>query len=124
MLFGRSRSNNVVTEIACDASGNLYTTPSSSGSLPASAAALTNINDSAANQTLVAANTSRRGLLAFNDSTVGLYLKYGATATITSFTVLIPAGGYWEMPSPIYQGIVDGIWASDAAGAVRLTELT
>lgn len=90
---------------------------------PAAAATLTNVASSASNVTLKAANTARRGLLVVNDSAAILYLKFGATATTSSFTAKIAAGASWEMPKPTYQGIVDGIWAS-ADGAARITELT
>lgn len=56
----------------------------------------------------------------FNDSAAVLYLLFGTTASTTSYTVQIPAGGYYEFPKPIYQGEVDGIWSS-AAGNARLT---
>lgn len=90
---------------------------------PATAASLTNVASSATNVTLKAANASRRGLTIFNDSEAVLYVKFGATASASSFTVKIAAGGYYEMPLPIYVGIVDGIWAS-ANGNARVTELT
>lgn len=90
----------------------------------ATAAALTNVNDTAANVTLLAANVARRMAAIFNDSTEALFVKFGATASLTSFTVKIAAGGYYEFPFPIYVGIVDGIWAADAAGAARITEIT
>lgn len=90
---------------------------------PATAASLANVASSATNVTLKAANASRRGLAIFNDSEAVLYVKFGATASSSSFTVKIAAGGYYEMPQPIYVGIVDGIWAS-ANGNARVTELT
>lgn len=92
--------------------------------LSANAAATSNVNGSASSVTLKAANAARRGLLVHNDADKDLYLKYGATASTTSFTVKILAGGYWEMPFPIYAGVVDGIWASGPTGAARVTELT
>jgi hypothetical protein len=59
----------------------------------------------------------------FNDSTAALFLKFGATASATSFTVKIAAGAYYEMPTrPTYTGIVDGIWAA-ANGNAYVTEL-
>jgi hypothetical protein len=91
--------------------------------LPASAAALSNVASSATSVTLKAANAGRRGLIIFNDSTQVLYAKYGASASATSFTVKIAAGGYWEMPLPIFQGVVDGLWAS-ADGNARVTEIS
>lgn len=89
----------------------------------ASSATLSNVNDTASSAQLAASNASRKGLLIFNDSTSALMVKYGTTASATDFTVKIAAGGYWEMPTPIYTGRVDGIWSSDASGAARVTEL-
>ena len=66
---------------------------------------------------------TRLGLILFNDSTASCYVKYGATASATSFTVFLGPGAYWEMPKPIWTGTVDGIWTS-AAGNMRVTELT
>ncbi len=80
-------------------------------------ATLANVASSATNVTLKAANTSRRGLIIVNDADVAVCVKFGATATTTSYTVKIAAAGYFEMPSPIYQGIVDGIWVSSPTGA-------
>lgn len=90
----------------------------------ANAATLSNVAASASSVTLKAANSARNGLIVFNDADVALYLKYGATASASSFTVKIAAGGYWEMPEPIYAGVVDGIWASSPTGSARVTELT
>lgn len=87
------------------------------------AATLTNVNDSAASVTLIASNAARVGAIVFNDSDQALFLKYGATASTTSFTYKILAGGTWEMPQPVFTGVVDGIWAADSTGAARVTEL-
>lgn len=86
---------------------------------------VTSVADTATSTTLLASNASRKGHTIYNDSTVTLYVKHGATASTTSFTVPIAAGGFYESPaSPIYTGIIDGIWASDAAGSARITEYT
>jgi hypothetical protein len=58
----------------------------------------------------------------FNDSTADLYVKFGATASATDFTVKIPAGGYYEVPAPVYDGLITGIWTS-ATGSARLTQV-
>lgn len=87
-------------------------------------ATLANLAASASNQTLLASNTSRKGAIVYNDSTSGAYLKYGATATSTSFTYWVPAGAIWEMPTrPLYTGIIDIIWMT-ATGSARTTELS
>jgi hypothetical protein len=90
---------------------------------PASNAGLTNVASSASNVTLLAANTARKGATIYNDSTANLCVKFGVTASLTSFTVLIVSGGYFEFPLPVYTGIVDGIWSS-ANGAARITEIS
>lgn len=81
------------------------------------------VNDSASSVTLLSANANRLGATIFNDSAVELYLKLGATASTTSFTCKMLAGAYYEVPFG-YTGIIDGIWASDGAGAARITELS
>lgn len=89
----------------------------------AATATLSNVSSSATNVTLKASNASRLGLLIYNDSTSNLFVKFGATASATSFTVLLGPGAYYEVPAPVYTGIVDGIWSS-ASGSARITEIT
>lgn len=90
----------------------------------ASTATLTNVAASATSVTLDAANSARLGLTIFNDSTSALYVKLGATASATSFTVKMAGGAYWEMPpSPVYTGVIDGIWVT-ATGNARVTDIT
>jgi hypothetical protein len=91
--------------------------------VPTSLATLSNATSSASNVTLIASNGARKGLTIFNDSTAILYVKFGTTASTTSFTVKMTGGAYYEMPTPVYTGIVDGIWDS-ANGAARITEFT
>ena len=90
----------------------------------ASTATLANVAGSASSVTIAAANTDRKGLVIVNDSTAILYLKFGATASATSFTYKLNGGETYEASGPaLYTGRVDGIWAS-ATGAARVTELT
>lgn len=93
---------------------------------PAAAAAATptSVAASATPVTLFAANALRAGGAVYNDSASALYLLLGAGASTTQFTYkLDPTGGYYELPSPIYRGIVSGVWDT-ATGAARCTELT
>lgn len=92
--------------------------------LVAGTATLANVNDSAGSVTLQASNANRLGWSCFNDSTQALFIKFGATASATSFTTRVVAMAYYEMPQPIYTGVIDGIWAADGSGAARVTELT
>lgn len=87
-------------------------------------ATLTNVAASASSVSILASNANRKGAMVYNDSTAILYLKFGTTASTSSFTVLMVAGSYYELPpSSIYTGAIDGIWAS-ATGNARITELT
>ena len=74
--------------------------------------------------TLLAANTARIGATVANDAGGAvLYVLLGTgTASSTSYTVAVPAGGYYEVPFG-YTGQIDGVWAS-ASGNARITELT
>jgi hypothetical protein len=94
------------------------------GSDTASTTALSNVSGTASNTTILAANANRKRVVIVNDSTATLYLKFGATASATSYTYLLYGGDTYESPSnPIYTGQIDGIWAS-ATGAARVTEFT
>ncbi len=87
-------------------------------------ATLSNVSSSATNVTVLASNANRKMMMVTNDSTASLYLKFGTTASTTSYTVLIPPQGYYEMPNPgLYTGIIDGIWSA-ANGSARVTEIT
>lgn len=83
------------------------------------AATEANVVSSATNVTLFAAAVAN-GRAIYNDSTAVLYVKFGATASTSSYTVQIASQGYFEFPQPCYNGQVDGIWAS-ANGNARLT---
>lgn len=85
-------------------------------------AAVTNVASSASSVTLFAANANARGRTIFNDSTAILYVKFGTTASVTSYTVQMATNTYFTFPdNALYGGRVDGIWAA-ANGNARLTE--
>lgn len=91
----------------------------------ASACSQASVNDTASNVTLLAANANRLGATIFNDSASDLYVKFGATASTSSFHVKIPGGALYELPTnPRYTGIIDGIWSADSTGAARIGEFT
>lgn len=83
-------------------------------------ATLTNVASSASSVTLFAAAGNVRARTIYNDSTAVLYVKFGATASSSSYTVQLAAGDYYEFPQPCYGGQVDGIWAA-ANGNARTT---
>jgi len=98
-------------------SGVWYFTPVAAASSTGS-----NVASSASNVTLLAANAARLNAVIVNDSTSVLYVKFGATASASSYTYRLPSYGILELPVPVYQGIIDGIWVS-ANGNARVTEL-
>ena len=95
-------------------------------SLPTAATAtLSNVATSNASATLLASNAARKGAVIYNDSLVVMYVKFGTTASATSFTYYLAAGATLELPSSpgLYTGRIDGILAS-STGTARVTELT
>ena len=89
---------------------------------PVAAGTLTSVNSLATSAQLLAANTARKGVIIRNTDANSLYVHYGTTATADA-AVEIPTGAMWEMPSPIYTGRIDGIWAADGSGAAKILEL-
>lgn len=83
---------------------------------------LTNVSASATSVVVLASNTARKSASIYNDSTAICYIKFGTTASTTSFTVPLAAATYYELPGG-YTGEIDGIWVT-ATGTARVTELT
>jgi hypothetical protein len=102
---------------------------SASSPLPAriattATATLANVNASHTSSTaLFASNANAIGRTVHNDSTAILYLKFGTTASATSFTAKVAPDAYYEFPTPVYTGAVEGLWVA-TNGAARCTELT
>lgn len=93
----------------------------------AATATLSNVGGSASSVTLLSANSARIGATITNDSSALLYIKFGATASTTSYVVVLSGAAaapfaYYEVPAG-YTGRIDGIWAS-ATGNARVNEMT
>lgn len=84
-------------------------------------AVVTSVADTASSTTLVAARTERKELIIQNDSSSILYVKFGATATASDYTIKLAQDAVLVTE---YTGRVDGIWSSDSTGAAKITELT
>lgn len=97
--------------------------------VPVATPTLSNVAASATSVTLLSANTSRKQLILVNDSSSICYVKFGTTASTTSYTVQMPAIANNQAAhlilneDPIYTGRIDAIWAS-ATGNMRITEIT
>ncbi len=88
---------------------------------PASAS-VSNVTSSGSNSTALVSNTNRRGACFYNDVDKACYLKFGATASTSDFTVKIFPDGFFTMPFPVYTGQIDVIWDSSPTGDLRVTE--
>ena len=88
-----------------------------------SSASLTSLASSTSSAQLLASTATRKGLILHNTDAYDVYVKYGATASATSYTVMIAPNGYWEMPQPVYTGRIDAIWAGNGSGSLYATEL-
>jgi hypothetical protein len=86
----------------------------------ATVSTLTSVASSASSVAIVAANSTRLGVRIFNDSTATMYLAYGATSSLTAFTVEIPSRAYWESPDLDAGLQMSAIWSS-ANGSARIT---
>jgi hypothetical protein len=86
-------------------------------------AALSTVASETTSAALLAAKDSRNGVIIHNSDANPLYIKYGVTASATDFTERIPTNGSWEMPEPIYTGVIHGIWPTAGTGSAHITEL-
>lgn len=97
--------------------------------LPVATPTLSNVAASASSVTILSANASRRQVVLVNDSSAICYVKFGTTASTTSYSVQMPAiannqaSHLFIDEDPVYTGRIDAIWAS-ATGAMRVTEIT
>lgn len=117
LIAGQDGAN--VQSLLTDANGRLEVNTQIT---PAGTGTTSSVPANVANVTILAANANRLGATIVNDGNANLYLKMGATASLTDFTVKVPANGYYEVPFN-YTGIIDGIW-NVANGNARVTEFT
>lgn len=73
--------------------------------------------------TILAANAARLGAIIWNDGNQNAYVRLAAGATTALFTVRLANKSEWELPFPVYTGIITGI-TSAATATVLATELT
>jgi hypothetical protein len=98
-----------------------------SGVIPGVNATLSNVAASTSSVTILASNASRNGGILVNDSTSICYVKFGSTASSTSFSVEMPGRTAAQSSilflenAPNYIGIITAIWVT-ATGSMRVTE--
>lgn len=82
------------------------------------------VDASASSVTILASNASRLGAVITNASTATLYLKFGSSASATSWTFKLSPDAVLIVDSTLlYTGVIDGIWSA-ANGKAYVTELT
>lgn len=86
-------------------------------------ATVTSVAMSTTSATLLALNTAREGAILWSEGVADVYVKLGATATTASYSLILRRNSYFELPSPTYTGVIDGITAAGTA-TVLATEIT
>jgi hypothetical protein len=83
---------------------------------------VTSVVVAVATTVILAANANRLGAMLYNvDGTT--YVKLATAASNTSFTVRLTANSYYELPFPVYTGVIEGS-AGAGTNTVLATELT
>jgi hypothetical protein len=95
------------------------------GGTTSATAGLTSLASSASSAQAIASNTARRAMIMTNTDANPVYIKFGTTASATSFTYIVPGGGTLEMFDQVFTGRIDAIWsAAGGGGSLYMTELT
>jgi hypothetical protein len=86
---------------------------------------VTTVPAAAVATTLLLANAARLGAIIENGSASRfLYVKLAAGVTSSSYTVRLGPRSYFELPFPIYIGLIEGVWTAGVGGFAVVTELT
>lgn len=108
--------------LSVDLSGRLRTVD---GGVVSGTAAVTAAASSTSSASVLASNAGRVQVIMVNTDANNCYLKFGATASASSFTYLIPGnGGTLEYSSAPYKGAMHAVWAGDGSGALIITEVS
>lgn len=81
-----------------------------------------NVAASITTVTLLPAFADRKGAIFWNDSISTAYLKFGAGASTSDFTWKLASQSGYELPSPVYWGLITAVWDS-ANGFMFVTEM-
>lgn len=95
-----------------------------SGATSSSTVTVTQVGLVAGNNVIIAANSARKGLRVYNQTNVPILLKEGATASVTSFTDVLPPRASYIVDTPLYTGEVDGYVGVQCDGVVLVSERT
>ncbi len=114
-----------VSRLDVDADGLKVKGSTTLTGITASSATTTSVNDNAASTQLLASNASRVGWAVTTTSSAVLYVKFGSSASTTSFAKRLAQNadcGQGPLDG-LYTGAIYGIWATDPNdGAAIITE--
>lgn len=97
--------------------GNITTT-----AVSVSSSTISRVANNVSSQTLLNLNANRKAVFLFNDSTsTNCYVKFGATASLTSFTIKMFSTDTYIMDPPTYVGVIDYI-CDAASGSMEVNE--
>lgn len=88
---------------------------------PVVTASIVSTAQNSASVTVLAANANRKSAIIYNNSNSTAWIKFGATASQTSFSVRIVSETFYELTIG-YTGVIDAIWQGAGAGSMRVTE--
>lgn len=88
----------------------------------ANTATISAVTCSTTNTTLLSENTNRKMAIFYNRAGRDIYIKFGTTASTTSFTVVVQDNAYYELPLPVYTGRIDAV-TSTGSGVMQITEI-
>jgi hypothetical protein len=74
--------------------------------------------------TLLASNAGRRGAMVSNVGSSTVYVRFGGTASTSTYSFQLGPGQTYEMPArPIFTGVINAV-VSTGSGTVMATEFT
>ena len=113
-------TNGQTLALQADEDGNLKVNITSG---PNASATLAQVTVSTVTSTaLLAANAARKMAIFFNNGSNFVYIKFGTTASATSYTIILYPGGLFEMPIPMYTGAVEAL-ANTSNNVINVTEI-
>jgi len=90
-----------------------------------STATMSQVAASAVSQTLLAANLARRRFTVHNSANKTVFLAFGATASLTAYTIPVPAGQTYEGLLNDYTGVISVIGSAGInTNNLFVTEIT
>jgi hypothetical protein len=102
------------TQVILDSSGNVPITGSFSPE-KASSDSISRVSTSTTSATILSSNSSRKKAVVVNEAAANLYVKYGTTASATSYSYLLEPNDILE--ETVFTGRIDAILASGTGNA-------